>query len=123
MEPGMGSTLSSIYVLSMNTYLPCMQKKKKIRCPSDMEPGMGSTLSSIYVLSMNTLGDHLGKNGQNYQFSVFCSKSVFRSGVITSQIFRGLSALEPPPPQKLGAKGVQRGPNIMFFFIIYSSNT
>ena len=37
----------------------------------------------------------LDKNGQNYQISVFCSKSVFRYGGITSQIFRELAALEP----------------------------
>ena len=40
-------------------------------------------------------GVRLGKNGQNDQISVFCSKSVFRYGGITSQIFRGLAALEP----------------------------
>ena len=30
------------------------------------------------------------------KFLFFCSKSVFRYGGITSQIFRGLEALEPP---------------------------
>ena len=64
-------------------------------------------------------GDHVGKNGQNYQFFVFCSRSVFRYGVIKFQVFRGLSALEPPPP-KLGAKGVQKGPNLSFFNVFFS---
>ena len=36
------------------------------------------------------------------KFLFFCSKSVFRYGGITSQIFRGLAALEPP---KMGGKG------------------
>ena len=45
----------------------------------------------------------MGRNGQNDQISVFWSKSVFRYGGITSQIFRGLAALEPP---KIGG---QRG--------------
>ena len=45
---------------------------------------------------------HLCENGQNYQISVFCSKSVFRYGGITSQISRGLAALEPP---KMEGKG------------------
>ena len=40
-------------------------------------------------------GGRLGENGQNYQISVFCSKSVFRYGGITFPIFRGLAALEP----------------------------
>ena len=58
------------------------------------------------------LRGHLGENGQNYQISVFCSKSVFRYGGITFQIFRVLAALEPPP--KWGAEG---GGFPSFFFV------
>ena len=54
----------------------------------------------------------LGENGQNYQISGFCSKSVFRYGGITSQISRGLAALEPPPPKKMEGK---RGGGYFFF--------
>ena len=56
-------------------------------------------------------GDRPGKNGQNYQISVFCSKSVFRDGGITSQIFRGLAALKPPK------NGGQKG-GIRFFPVL-----
>ena len=56
-------------------------------------------------------GGHLGENGQNYQISVFCSKSVFRYGGITSQIFRGLAALEPRQ------NGGQRGGHFFSFSI------
>ena len=38
-----------------------------------------------------------------FLFFFFCSKSVFMYGGITSQIFRGLAALEPPP--QMGGKG------------------
>ena len=64
---------------------------------------------------------YVGENGQNYQFFVFCLKSVFRYGGIASQIFKGLSALEPP---KIGGKGGPEGVQIwlfsLFIFIIYS---
>ena len=56
----------------------------------------------------------MGKNGQNYQISVFCSKSIFRYGGITSQISRGLAALEPP--QNGGKRGEQGGGVILFVF-------
>ena len=60
-------------------------------------------ISSFKALPYNnTWRGHLGENGQNYQIYVFCSKSIFRYGDITSQIFRGLAALEPP---KMGDKG------------------
>ena len=62
-----------------------------------------------YILRLESL--KMGKNGQNCQISVFCSKSVFKYGGITSQIFRGLAALEPPP--KWGAK---EGKFIFFVF-------
>ena len=55
-------------------------------------------------------GGRLGKNGQNDQIFVFCSKSVFRYGGITSKIFRELAALEPPPKW-----GGQRGGSLFFF--------
>ena len=54
------------------------------------------------------------ENGQNYQISVFCSKSVFRYGGITSQISRGLAALEPSPPKNRGEKG-GKGGGVRFF--------
>ena len=57
-------------------------------------------------------GVRLGKNGQNDQIFVFCSKSVFRYGGNTSQIFRGLAALELPK------KGGQRGGGSFFFRFI-----
>ena len=47
------------------------------------------------------------------KFLFFCSKSVFRYGGITSQIFRGLAALEPP--KKWGAKWGQSGWGFVFF--------
>ena len=56
-------------------------------------------------------GVRLGKNGQTYQISVFCSKSVFRYGGITSQIYRGPAALEPPL-----LNGGQRGSWFFFSF-------
>ena len=59
-------------------------------------------------------GGHLSENGQNDQISVFCSKSVFRHGGITSQIFRGLAALEPP--QNGGQRG-EKGGRFIFFFV------
>ena len=57
-------------------------------------------------------GGRLGENGQNYQISVFCSKSVFRYGGITSQISRGLASLEPPQNG-----GKRRGKGCVFFFV------
>ena len=53
----------------------------------------------------------IGQNGQNDQISIFCSKSDFRYGGITSQIFRGLAALEPPQD------GGQRGGFVFSFSI------
>ena len=53
----------------------------------------------------------------NYQFSVFCSKRIFRYGGISHvQIFRGLAALEPP---KMGGKGGLHGSNFFFFSMLY----
>ena len=49
---------------------------------------------------------------QKWPFSVFCSKSLFRYGGITSQISRGLVALEPP---QNGGKG---GGVLFFSFTI-----
>ena len=60
------------------------------------------------------LRGRLGENGQNYQISVFCSKSVFRYGGITSQISRGLAALEPPPQKNGGKRGAEGG-GVRFF--------
>ena len=60
--------------------------------------------SYISILLDNFKGVRLGKNSQNYKFSAFCSKSLFRYGGITSQISRVLAALKPPPP-KMGGKG------------------
>ena len=60
-------------------------------------------------------GGHLGENGQNYQISVFCSKSVFRYEGITSRIFRGLAALEPP--QNGGQRGDKGGGSFFSFSI------
>ena len=61
-------------------------------------------------------GDQIEQNGQNDQISVFCSKSDFRYGGITSQIFRGLAALEHP---KMGGQvGGQRGGVRFFSFSI-----
>ena len=72
--------------------------------------------STIYntenIIEMNLRG-HLSENGQNCQISVFCSKSVFRHGGITSQIFRGLAALEPP--QNGGQMG-EKGRRFIIFF-------
>ena len=45
------------------------------------------------------LGGNLGENGQNYQFFPFYSK------VSTSQVLRGLPALEPP---KIGTKKARK---------------
>ena len=58
----------------------------------------------------------IGQNSQNHQISVSCSKSVFVYGGITSQIFRGLAALEPP---KMGGKGrgAKRGGSFFSFSI------
>ena len=58
------------------------------------------------------------ENGQNYQISVFCSKSVFRYGGITSQISRGLAALEPSPPKKIEGKRGAKGGFVFFPFSI-----
>ena len=59
-------------------------------------------------------------------FFFYCSESVFGYGVITSQSFRGLSALEPPPQKKkkkkkkkLGAKGGPEGSKFVFFFNVF----
>ena len=74
-------------------------------------------------------GDRPGKNGQNYQISVFCSKSVFRYGGIIPKIFRGLAALEPPPQKKNGGQrkwkkyvvhfvgNLSRIPKLFFFIL------
>ena len=51
------------------------------------------------------------------KFLVFCPTSVFRYGDITSQIFRGLAALEPTP-QNGGAKGGF----VFFLFSIENKN-
>ena len=59
---------------------------------------------------MTLEGGQIGQNGQNYQISVCCSKSVFRYGGITSQIFRGLAALEPPQ------NGAKEGGSYFFRF-------
>ena len=58
---------------------------------------------------------YLGENGQNYQISVFGSKSLFRYGGIASQIFRGLAALEP------SQNGGQRGR--VSFFSVFKKKT
>ena len=65
--------------------------------------------SNICVSFDKLIGVRLGKNGQNDQISVFCSKSVFRYGDIKSQIFKGLAALEPPQ------NGGQKGGGSFFF--------
>ena len=39
--------------------------------------------------------------------------------MITSQIFRGLSALEPPPP-KIGGKEAPEGSKLAFFQCLFS---
>ena len=71
---------------------------------------VGAQLVLIRQFNKNTSeidfkGVRLGKNGQNYQISVFCSKSVFRYGGITSQIFRGMYGTRTPPPKKNEGKG------------------
>ena len=72
-------------------------------------------------MKINIKGVRLSKKGQNYQISVFCSKSVFRYRGITSQISRGLTALElfgiykmEIPPKKMGGK---EGGGFVFFFV------
>ena len=59
--------------------------------------------------------------GKNDQISVFCSKSVFRYGGITSHIFRGLAALEPPPPEKYFVHFVRNLSRIPKLFFSHSS--
>ena len=54
---------------------------------------------------------NLGKNGQNCQISVFCSKNLFRYGGIASQIFRGLAALEP---NQIGGQRMSEGGRVRF---------
>ena len=71
---------------------------------------MHHCIKMTFELCKQLRGSRLGKNGQNYQISVFCSKSVSRYGGITSQIFRGLAALEPPK------NGGQRGEFVFFVF-------
>ena len=66
----------------------------------------------IFLLEIFFKGVRLGKMVKIIKFLFFCSKSVFRYGGITSQIFRGLAALEPPQ------NGGQRGGGVVFFVSI-----
>ena len=65
-------------------------------------------------MGINALGDRQSKYGQHYQFSVFFFFFALRvSSGITSQIFRGLVALEPP---RMRGKG---DPNLAFFHCLF----